>query len=267
MNIDNTNYCLVIDCWEGSLEINEQTLWDGGVRGFYIRLNDMNGGHHLDTGFAKQWNEAKRFVRAPYFVYNPWVTGQANYNYLASIMPADARCVVIDAEVRYPGYSPATYAGQFEIFRALCAKRWKVVIYTGGGYVDIMSRWPVADYIWARYPTSFYPTDPALTHVTWEQMKAKLAGAAWNPGYPWTTGTCNMWQISDRYTFPGTSRTTDINVFRGSYEQLVKFFANEEPEPPAPQPLTLDQRVTELEERVAKIEQRMNIVYLPLVGK
>ena len=223
MQIDNINFCLVLDVWEGNLDIDEQELWDGGVRGIYVRLNDMNGGHHLDENFVIQWAQSKRFVRAPYFVYNPWVSGTVNFAWLKANMPADAHCVVIDNEVRYPGYSPTTYAGEFEIFRTLCAKQWKVVIYTGGGYVSLMSKWPMADYIWARYPGDYYPTDAALIRITWDQLREKLAKTEWNPGCT-LSGTCKMWQISDRYIFHGGTTRLDLNVFRGSYEDLKEFF-------------------------------------------
>jgi aspartate 1-decarboxylase len=46
------NTCLVADLYEGSLEIDEPVLKANGVAGMIIRLNDMNGGHHLDTGFS-----------------------------------------------------------------------------------------------------------------------------------------------------------------------------------------------------------------------
>jgi GH25 family lysozyme M1 (1,4-beta-N-acetylmuramidase) len=52
---------LGIDTWEGQLELDESALKNAGVRFMFIRLNDMNGGHHKDTGFDKQWREAAGF--------------------------------------------------------------------------------------------------------------------------------------------------------------------------------------------------------------
>ena len=47
-------YVLGIDTWEGSLDIDEQVLWDGGVRLVIPRLNSIAGGHHLDDLFTQQ---------------------------------------------------------------------------------------------------------------------------------------------------------------------------------------------------------------------
>src|SRR5574340_758921 len=107
-------YTLGVDVWEGSLEINEAEFRKGGVEFMFIRINDMNGGHHKDTGFDKQWAEAADFIRAPYFVYNPWVSGSQNYSYLRSILPQDVTTVALDVEVKYTGYSPTTYAQEVE---------------------------------------------------------------------------------------------------------------------------------------------------------
>ena len=51
------------------------------------RLNDINGGHHKDENFDKQWKQAQYFLRAPYFVYNPWVNGKGNYDWLMANLP------------------------------------------------------------------------------------------------------------------------------------------------------------------------------------
>lgn len=70
----------ILDVWEGSLDIDEQIIADGGVVGLIIRLNHISGGHHMDENFTTQWLQAINFLRAPYFVYNPWVDGKANFN-------------------------------------------------------------------------------------------------------------------------------------------------------------------------------------------
>ena len=121
---------LGIDTWQGQLEIDEAVLKANGVKFIFIRLNSMSGGHHKDTGFDKQWAEAASFYRAPYFVYNPWVNGQANFDWLAANMPADAHAVALDMEVIMPGYPAVTYGAEFKKFKALASARWKAVIYT-----------------------------------------------------------------------------------------------------------------------------------------
>ena len=97
------NTCLVVDVWEGQLEVNETVLKTNGIAGMGIRLNDMNGGHHLDSNFWNQWKQAVNFVRFPYFVYNPWVTGAVNYTWLVANAPAGIPVIAVDIEVRMSG--------------------------------------------------------------------------------------------------------------------------------------------------------------------
>ena len=81
---------LVIDTWESGGLIDETVLMQNDVSGIIVRLNDMNGGHHMDSNFKTQWAEAKKMpVRIPYFVYNPWVIGQANFDWLKVNIPQE----------------------------------------------------------------------------------------------------------------------------------------------------------------------------------
>lgn len=217
-------YTLGVDVWEGSLEINEAEFRKGGVEFMFIRLNDMSGGHHKDTGFDKQWAEAGDFIRAPYFVYNPWVSGDRNYSYFRSILPADVTTVALDVEVKYTGYSPTTYAREVEA----CIKLMRgagitPIIYTAGWFKQYLSYWlNYVEYWWARYPTALYPS--VTTSLTWETLKEKLNAVAWYPAESGVIpGPCALWQCSgDRYILPGTSRTTDINVFNGTPQQMIE---------------------------------------------
>lgn len=219
--------CLVVDVWEGQLEIDEAALKAGGVAGIGIRINDMNGGHHMDTGFAKQWKEAVGFVRFPYFVYNPWVDGAANYAWLEANMPDEARSVAIDIEVRYSGITPSKYAGEVNKFLALADKKWKTIIYTGAGYLDLLSKWPRVDYWWAQYPnpqTYFADVD------TWQELTERLGNPALDVPFnvAQIPGTLKMWQVSGDYlTLPGCKRDIDVNVFYGSRAELARYFGSE----------------------------------------
>jgi hypothetical protein len=67
-----------------------------------IRLNDMRGGHKVDKGFPGSGLESDQFVRWPYFVYNPWVSGKANFEFMAKHMP-DCGAVSADIEVTLRG--------------------------------------------------------------------------------------------------------------------------------------------------------------------
>jgi len=214
------NYTLVLDVWEGQLEIDEAALFAGGVGGLVIRLNDMSGGHHMDAGFSKQWAEAEGFLRWPYFVYNPWVTGKDNYDWLAMHMPNLCPAVAIDVEVRKSGYSAAVYAGQLGDFMERVQKIWRAHIYTGEWFLAEVSIWPKAEFWWAQYPYSMYP-DSRIT-LSWDELRTKIGKLTWPPiNANKAPGAVRMWQCSgDRIILPGSSRAMDINVFPGTAADL-----------------------------------------------
>lgn len=219
--------CLVIDVWEGQLEIDEAALKANGVAGIGIRLNDMAGGHHLDTGFAKQWREAAGLVRFPYFVYNPWVDGASNFAWLAANMPAEARSVAIDVEVRKSGYPAATYAGELEKFLQLATRKWKVIIYTAEWFLRDLAKWPVMDYWWAQYPDQAKYFGGVRT---WVELRQRLR--IFGLDKPFNAAACpgqiRMWQFSGDYlVLPGSNRDIDVNLFYGSAAELAAYFGGD----------------------------------------
>ena len=226
----NSNTCLVIDVWQGSLEMDEGVLKANGVAGIGIRINNMNGGHHRDTGFDKQWAEAANFVRFPYFVYNPWVDGLANFNWLLANMPVDAKSVAVDVEVRYANITPARYASEVNTFLEMCATRkWKTIIYTGQWFLDTLSRWPICDYWWAQYPN---PAKYFGSIKTWDELKLALDNP--NIARPFNESACpgqvKMWQFTgDFLVLPGTIRDIDVNLFFGNETELAEYFGASAP--------------------------------------
>ena len=129
----DTPYQLILDVWEGNPDIDPAVVVANGVTGVIVRINDINGGHHMDARFIDDWTLAKKFpVQAIYFVYNPWVSGQANYDWLMAHLPADygRRRLFLDVEVRYSGISPATYAAGVARFLDLARAHFPATIYT-----------------------------------------------------------------------------------------------------------------------------------------
>lgn len=224
------NTCLVVDVWEGQLEIDEAALKAGGVAGMGIRLNDMAGGHHMDANFTKQWAEAQNFVRFPYFVYNPWVSGAENYAWLDLHMPTEARAVAVDIEVRKDGLLPSKYAGEVAIFIGLCQKKWKTVVYTAEWFLSYLSKWPYIDYWWAQYPSS-QAYFSGIT--TWEQLSLKLNNLDKPFNSSKVPGPLVMWQCSGDYLqLPGTQRKIDVNIFYGTPDDLAAYFGSSPSQPP-----------------------------------
>ena len=217
------NTCLVVDVWEGQLEINEAVLKANGVAGMGIRLNDMNGGHHMDTGFLKQWEEAKNMVRFPYFVYNPWVDGAANFAWLAANIPVGVLALAVDIEVRKTGYASSTYALEVGRFLELCKSHWKVIIYTGQWFLPYLSSWPKTDYWWAQYPDNKLYFNNTKT---WDDLKNRLDKLDQPFNVKTAPGPVRLWQFSgDLLVLPGNPKPIDVNIFYGTEQDLANYFA------------------------------------------
>ena len=226
--ISMEKYVLGVDVWQGNLDIQEDVLWDGGVRFLIIRLNSIDGSTHKDDNFGAQWEQSERFHRAPYFVYNPWLTGAQNVEWLGDNMPAGCRRVFYDIEVKRTGYPPLTYAAEVSHFYAQASKFWRGDIYTGGWFVPLLASWPEgASYWWARYPWSWYP--PAGISISWEGIISKAMNTVWNPNCE--LGPCLCWQLSgDRMKPPGCAgRAIDINLFDGNEADIAAYFGTELP--------------------------------------
>lgn len=236
-------YQIVLDIWEAVTNLDEKTLKDNSVTGLIVRVNDMFGGHHLDENFHALWDLAAKFpVRAPYFVYNPWVDGLANFNWLYANYPVGYQGrTFVDVEVRYAQVSPSNYAAQVNNFLNACAQKgWKISIYTGYGYLDLMSEWPKLDYWWARYPYVLYTS----SIKTWDVFKYtidKLVFADADPTHK-CPGIVRLWQCTDQITLPGFgNRPVDLNIFKGTLEDLQLWLGADKIVP------TLEERLTSLE--------------------
>ncbi len=225
------DYLILVDTCE-SEDIDEAALRANHVAGLIVRLNHTEDGHHLNTNFTRQWQETSfaGLVRIPYFVYNPWADAQTNFNWLVDAMPFEAGAVLLAVDVEYEGYPPEEYAGQVARFCQWVGARWRYMLYTGQNRLQLLSEWlPAAEYWWAQYPYSLYPSTPQKR--TWAEVREQIAklhqpfNAACIPG-PW-----RLWQVSaDRLLLPGSSRPMNINLFPGSYEEL-KDWVHEQPEP------------------------------------
>ena len=216
-------YQLVLDIWEGNPDLDVQALKAAGVAGMIVRLNDMNGGHHMDERFGLDWATAKLFdAQSIYFVYNPWVSGRENFDWLVAHLPADfdGRRLLIDTEVKYPGYAPEDYAKETLIFYNLVSRRFPEAIYTGEWFLSLVAKWPTdIEYWWAAYP------DALQGHTSWESLRAAVEKMIFEN---WTTespGPVRLWQCSGGgNVLPGFGKHgVDISVFPGSLDELKKW--------------------------------------------
>lgn len=219
-------YLVGVDVWEGSLEMNEDAFIDGGVAYMFIRLNHTLGGHHKDTMFDAQWEQSVKMSRIPYFVYNPWVSGMANFDWLMRNLPSGVTTEMVDIEIKRDGYSPDLYAAEVQTFSdRLAAEGHKEIIYTGEWIKSILSHWPAnVDYHLARYPGPMYPT--STTTTTWAKIHEIAESLIWYPSTPNAfPGPCRLWQCSgDRFIVTGTSRPIDINLFQGTHDEFNSYY-------------------------------------------
>jgi hypothetical protein len=204
------DFVLGADTWEGSQDIDENTLYINGIRYLLIRINDTRGSDHKDEGFDAQWIQAKPFARGAYFVVAPWDTRAAQVAWLLQNLPADCKAVMLDVELTTATTDKHAYAQMVAgMIADLKAHGYKVLLYTGDWFKTSLDIWPTGvDYCWARYPSSVYPA--LTTHVTWDEIKAKLAQLSWSPG-PAPAHVAAWQATADRYVMPGcANRALDL---------------------------------------------------------
>jgi len=227
---DLTSLSLVVDVWEGQDPLDIDALVSNGVSGIGIRLNDMNGGHHLDEKFLSHWEAvADKLVKFPYFVYNPWVTGDVNFEWLSHYIPSGVLCFALDVEVRYSKVSTTQYTAYILRFLELCKGRGlKVIIYTGQWFLQYLSSWPTnVDYWWAQYPQPDYYLPDVHDWATLREKLSSFPDVPMNSRFIPGTDRLKLWQFSgDWLKLPGSDHAIDVNLFYGNASDLQDYFGN-----------------------------------------
>ena len=234
----------ILDVWEGSLDIQEDVIYAGGIAGLIIRLNHITGGNHLDTNFTAQWEQAIRFLRAPYYVFNPWNSWKNNAEWLLDNLPkSGVTRIFSDVEVLYTGYTADVYADEVQNFINYVLTYYPLtVIYTGGWFLSYLSHWPAnVPYWWARYPFVFYPDQKEVW--TYQKLESETERYGYYPDpRKQCPSTVDLWQCSgDRIILPGCqNRPVDISLFNGTLEQLEAWWNAKLPNPPLTDKQKLD---------------------------
>ena len=217
------DYSIVLDVYEGSLEVDEAEFERGGIVGIIIRINDIKEKMRMDSNFVKQWTEAKNFLPVPYFVYDTRVTQRENFEFLYANMPK-CPAVFIDIEVNPNNLSPWVLGTQFNEFITACKMYWHTIIYTGAGFIDRLDPWRLdVDYWWSYYPKSMYPDQ--RINVTWEKLHAMCNALPFPPAnlltapYPVKLHQCS----GDRLIVPGSTRAIDVSIFPGTKSDYTKW--------------------------------------------
>jgi hypothetical protein len=228
--------CIILDEWQGNPNLNHPLLISSGVLGMIVRLNDMQGGHHLDKLFIQNWQLAQGYkAKAIYFVYNPWVDGVANYTWLKANLPAGYKGrIFFDVEVAYPNYSPAEYAQELLTCILLTEKNNPITIYTGLGSWALVNPWPKRDFWWAYYFGNLIGS-----YQNWNSFVEKVLPLSLPTSViSRVNGTIKMVQITGGgAVLPGMNgEGVDISVFLGNEQELIDYFGNSSGSVVTPEP-------------------------------
>jgi GH25 family lysozyme M1 (1,4-beta-N-acetylmuramidase) len=248
LNMDLSQYKIIVDSWEGSGDYDEAVLQANGVAALIIRMNESDGSLQLDEHFLDNWPEASALARAVYVVINPNISALNYYTWIMATKPVECKVMALDIEIAGP--SSAAYSTLIvTLANMLIDTGLKVLIYSGAWFFHHVMPWPKQfDQWWARYPYALQPS-PSPT-ITWDQLKAKLEACDWIPfvtGYSEANvGHVVLWQCSSAFYLPGFNgiNRTDISVMpNDDFERIW-----------GPVGLTLEERVSSLEMRVAYLE-------------
>jgi hypothetical protein len=228
------NYQLLVNTYEKKA-IKEDDLSSNDVAGLIIRLNqsldelrNKPTEFQLDDKFVEQWVEAgnAKLLRVPYFVYNPYVDAQTNYEWFVKHMPYEAGAVMVGIEGAGIT-SSINYANEVRKFCDLVKPRWNLMIYTREGYLSLLKTWPTdVPYGWAQYPPALYPDKPEQRG--WNQVRSELTALSGPANTDKVPGAWKVWRVSDRLILPGCAEPVDVDVFPGTRADLIAWI-NEKP--------------------------------------
>ena len=134
-----------------------------------------------------------------------------------------------------------------------------IIVYTRATFIDYYaapaSAWLPKYHLWLAHYTHTVKREASKAAYTWEkfQLEVPITGA---PKMPRNCNKWLFWQFTGgRYILPGVDSSIDLNLFKGSLDDLYKFSGvkrphveNENPDVPTePVTLTLEQRIERLE--------------------
>lgn len=169
----------------------------------FVFIKATEGGDHRDPLFATNFANARShgFVCGAYHFYNPDTDPirQADFFIQNVTLAKGDLPPVIDIEVKPSRSQQAVFYAQLATFLYRLEAHYGVrpIIYTSYKYKERYLNREEFD----RYPLW-------IAHYHVERLKYQ--------------GEWSFWQHSDRATIPGIPEKTDLNVFNGSYKELLK---------------------------------------------
>ncbi len=214
----------------------------GGVEYAFIKVSQ--GNTIYDVNFEDHWAGAKEagLLRGAYHVYHPAVKYALQAEWIKKHYMGDGELpLVLDAEIDL-GYSNDYLIGEINGLLEMLKSAFKrVIIYTGAWWWNQNMTPSKAWMSTYDYWLASYPYTPGATVVTWEQLRLMLPTTSWVK--PVMGGKeALFWQWSgDKYTLPGVKGKLDVDLFKGSKNDLLVWAGIN------PEELTIEQRLTKLE--------------------
>lgn len=234
--------------WDGVWDASKAKA--GGVAFAFIKASQAT---FTDPLFSTHWSKAKAagLLRGAYHYLDYTKPAKDQANYFAALLRASPGDLppVVDYEQRRTDNNPVVARAFLRDFLAqMAAYGYTPMIYTSNGFWAEYGE--KADPHWAKFPLwiAQYTTAPAPTVPL-----------------PWTRWT--FWQYTSKGNGPtyGTeSLSLDLNHFNGTLDELLVFAGLSPSVPvtpppvPPPAPLTIEQRVTLLEQRAAALERKLS---------
>jgi GH25 family lysozyme M1 (1,4-beta-N-acetylmuramidase) len=205
---------IVIDPFQGNSIDWEQLAGDQRVAGIIHRATI---GGRKDTGYAERREEAKRrgYKWGSYHLGKPGdPIGQADF-YLDTVRPAEDEVIALDIE----SLNPATDMSLANAIRFIQRIKEKT-----GRYPVLYANHAVVKEISNRYPGDSLFSKTPLWYARFKSRVTDFPTKTWN--------AYTLWQFSSEincqpthpekclYRVPGTQTDMDINVYRGTVEEL-----------------------------------------------
>lgn len=211
----------LIDVSNNNGLIDWKAVAESGIAGAFIKASE--GNYFTDRYFARNWHEAKAYGlwRAAYHFARPsfgTTAEQEAYYFLDIVLKEGIETgdgLVIDNEdEKFEPHLDVTPWVKFFCELTENVVGFPTIHYTGPWYIDTRIKQPqllVNNPLWlATYPDVFRPEN-------WPQSFREV----------------DFWQFSSAGAVPGVSGDCDLNVFRGTIDDLKKYGK------PAPQIVTL----------------------------
>jgi hypothetical protein len=257
--LDLNQYAIGVDLWEGDDDPDFKLLASCGVKFAILRMNVSNGGLILDKQFHN-WNASvAQMPTGAYDVISPFISRQQYTSWINANLPSDCNVISTDVEIQGTTASDLSKLVCGVISDQFMADRLPMN-YSGYSMWNAMNPWPMnigtkqIDQWWARYPGILHPpATPGLHGVkaTWDELRDKFSALpAFDPidGFDVHPGHIAIWQLTSSYILPGGPKEWPLDVNIMPLSDYYRIFGQKI----NPKPKTLEERVVDLENWVAK---------------